>query len=176
MDKKRIRENYENVDYLDENGKVRTKVIYRGAYYAPADPAAIKPFRAVFAAAAFLLAVFYVVPLLFDSPSLRAVYFVLPYVGQVFPVFFLCLSAFGAAFRKPPYREETKRGITDTPRKWCFAGNVLSLVSMGGYVAAQIINGFDYASLLSFVCAAACFSLYIIIRKTAGSLKLVKTE
>ncbi len=150
MNKKQIRRDYQNIDYVDEKGKVRTRVRYVGALYSPADWHAFGIFRVVYAVLVLLSIAAFVVPLCFNSQVFRTVYFTMPYVLMVFAVFVVAIAAYKLLLVRLPYREEDFAFVFKKAKAWCLVGGglaLLSVVAFAVYACLAGAVGTDYVAL-----------------------------
>ena len=161
MNRKRIRRDYENVDYVDERGKVRTKVVYKGAHYYPESPEKFNKLRIYFAIAAAVVAAAVILPLCwFKTTPMSTIYVAVPFVGQVMPLFFILRGAYTALAKKPPYNEETKVAVTEATKISAFVGEGLSLVSAAGFVALWAMGDLSGQDFIAGGSIAACLIGY----------------
>lgn len=150
MNRKQIRRDYENVDYIDEKGRVRTRVRYRGAHYTLEDPEQIGIFRVLYVALASLAVMLFVLPLCFNLDVLRTIYFTVFYVPQVFCIFMMGMGAYHVLFTRLPYREEVFSLVFSRARVAAMAGAVMTLASVvafGVYGGLVHAHGLDYLAL-----------------------------
>lgn len=153
MNKKQIRRDYENVDYLDEKGRVRTKVRYRGALYALEEPDQMTAFRVLYVLFAAISVPLFVLPLCFDTDVLRTIYFTLPYVAEIFCVFMMVMGAYNVLVRPFPYREEVFSLVFSRAKVSAVACGVLSLVSVATFSVYAGLNGAKGLDYLALGCA-----------------------
>ena len=142
MNRKQIRRDYENIDYIDAKGRVRTKVHYRGALYTLEDPEQIVPFRVLYAVLVVLSIALFILPLCFNLDALRTMYFTVFYVPQIFCVFVMGLGMFNVLFTRLPYREEVYSTVFSRARVAAVACAALSLVSV---VTFAVFAGLNHA-------------------------------
>jgi len=150
MNRKQIRRDYENVDYIDEKGRVRTKVCYRGALYTLEDIDGIVPFRVIYAVLTALSVALFVLPLCFNLDALRTMYFTAFYVPQVFCVFVMGMGAYNVLFTRLPYREEVYSTVFSRAKVGAIALAALSLASVVTFAVFAGLNqakGLEYLAL-----------------------------
>ena len=171
MNRKQIRRDYENVDYIDEKGRVRTKVRYRGAHYTLEDPEQIGIFRGLYVALAALAVALFVPPLCFNLDVLRTIYFTIFYVPQVFCLFVMGLGAYHVLFTKLPYREEVYAQVFSRAWAAAIASAAMSLaavVAFAVYAGLVHAGGLDYLALgcvLGLLAVDAAFAINVRARK-----------
>lgn len=169
MNKKQIRRDYKNVDYVDEKGKVRTRVEYIGATYEMVKPQK-KGFTISYSLLAVFSLVFFIPPLVLNGNSLRAIYVTMPFVLQIFPIFLLLLGGYKLLTSKFPIREEVKSNVFSRPRVASIFGVILasiSTISFFIYIGTNDESGVDYVTLASCVCEVVVFVLfYLDIKRT----------
>ena len=161
MNKKRIQEDYKNIDYVDASGKVRTDVVYMGKHYVLEKPEMYNMFRISFIALTVLIIAAFILPLCFQCNITKQLYFTLPFVVQGFAVLVLIFGSYKTITKKPPFREEAKTMIFTYSRVGCVIGIILTLASTIGmivYTAKSGIQGFD---MVGVVCSPLCVLLYL---------------
>ena len=167
MNRKQIRRDYENIDYVDEKGRVRTKVHYRGALYTLADIEQVVPFRVLYAVLCVLSIALFVLPLCFNLDAFRTMYVTVFYVPQVFCVFVMAMGAYNVLFTRLPYREEVYSTVFSRARVGAIALAALSLVSVVTFAVFAGLNqarGLEYLALgcvLAQLLVAVAFVLNI---------------
>ena len=172
MNRKRIQRDYENVDYVDEKGKVRTKVVYKGAHYVPESPEKLQKFKIFFTLVAAIVGAATLLPLFFPITPMRTMYVAVPFVGQVFPLFFIISGAYKALTAKLPYNEETKAAVTEAAKIGSFVGMGLALVSAAGFIALWAMGKLSGADFIAGASIAACLIGYGLLLLLLRGLRL----
>lgn len=151
MNKKQLRRDYEITDYLDEKGKVRSKVRYRGATYSPVgDDKHYRLFCICYAVLTALSLATFVVPLCFNCNALRTIYFTMPFVLQVIPLFLLTIGAYQVVVKPTPYREEIYASAIKRAGGAAIAGTALAVVSVvcfAVFASLKGAGGLDYVAM-----------------------------
>ncbi|MBR5388753.1 MAG: hypothetical protein IK147_04770 [Clostridia bacterium] len=177
MSKKDIRRDYENLDYLDEKGKVKTKVVYKGAYYVPADGENYKIYSVKTVIFALLLTAAWIVPLVVVNAPVKALYFSLPYILQGISAIFALTAALDAMTERPPFREKIKKSLFDRLKTVSVIGGVFSAASVTSYVIIWCMGGLaSAADIITGVCATVFTVVNVFMGVSAFGFKLIKTE
>ena len=166
MNKKQIRRDYENIDYIDEKGKVRTKVVYKGAYYAPEDVGKFKKTSVIFVFITALFLVGLLVPLIIVNSAVKALYFSLPFILQGVSAVFYLIASLDILTERPPFNETTKKSLSEHVKGATIFGIICSCVYAVGYVilaAKGELSGFS--DVITGVCAALCIICHIFALK-----------
>ena len=161
MKRKIIRQYYENVDSLNEKGKVVTNVKYKGEYFAPENEKAYLVFKILSAALSVTAAALYFLPLTLNNNCMRTIYFVVPYIGQVFIIFFLLLAAYKLLTKKPPFTLLEKKSVKDNPKGLCITGIVMSGASIVSFIIFRALNGAHGVDFTALAGALGCLGCYV---------------
>ena len=169
MSKKDLQKDYGIVDKIDENGKISSEIIYRGFYYAPTDARAIKRAKVLTPIFAVIALIAYLIPLILVNKAARTIYFIIPYIGQIFPIFFLFGVCCDLLFKKPPYKEKEKRSIAERSKVLCVIGGIMAAASLISFVvfwAAEGAKAADFSALVGAAfCAVSFVAIFLIIYK-----------
>lgn len=178
MNKKQIRRDYENVDYVDEKGKVRTDVVYKGKYFDVEDLRAHKRHKAIFCTFSICLAMLFIVGMIPDSGAMRTIYFALPYALQAFPVLFILLATYKFLMKKLPYRQEVYDELYVKARTWCTIGAVLTAICVVAFIIMVATKGAKPLDALPICVDAISFGLYtaIVLSAKRWDIKEVAEE
>lgn len=176
MNRKQIRRDYRNVEYVDDKGKVRTKVEYRGATYAPSEPKRFGAFRIGFAVLTAIGAGAWVAPLCFNSQIMRTIYFTLPYVLQVFALLVMVLGAYNAIAKPLPYREETHVAVVNRTKVGSIAGAALALAAEISFTVYASVEGADGIDFVAMGCAAVLLVAFGATFALVHGVKFDRTE
>ena len=178
MDRKKLRQNYDVVDYETEKGKVKSKVIYRGAVYGFTEVKDKRTFAALLAVLTAICAVTFLLPLCFDSEIMRVIYVAMPQVLQGFSVLFLALSSVKAFTAKYPYREEVFSELFVRPAIFGIVGAALAFITLVGGAIYSAAFTFGVYEILVLSCSAIGIISYILLFLTARRFRriAVKTE
>jgi len=147
MKKKQLQKDYENYDYLDSKGKVRTKVIYKGKYYDIINEEKHTKFKLLFITINALFIALFLCATIPATQLFKAMYFGLPFCGLVFPIFFLSLDSYLLIVRKTPYKHEDQTKIFENSHIWSIIGLILSgmcLIASIIYSFTTGVNGIDF--------------------------------
>lgn len=177
MNRKKLRQNYDVIDY-EADGKVKSRVVYRGADYRFNEDGKRKTFFVNFSLLTFIAAIAFVLPLCFNIEIMRAIYVTMPQVFQGFSVLFLALSAYKTVTAKYPYREEAYSQIFKRPVVFSVVGAILAFLAIVGeiiYFANFSGSALDFSAL---VCSAVGFVTYCILFITVRGYrrKIIKTD
>lgn len=161
MNKKQIRRDYENVDYVDEKGKVRTDVVYKGKYFDVDDMAAHKKHKNLFCGMSVCLAALFVGGMVADSSAMRTMYFALPYAFQAFPVLFILLAAYKFLKKKLPYRQEVYDELYTKAKICCTVGAILSGICIISFIIKAAVKGIVAIDAFPICTDVVSFAIYV---------------
>lgn len=161
MNKKQIRRDYENVDYVDEKGKVRTDVVYKGKYFDVENVITHKKHKILFCGISVFLAVLFVAGMVADSGAMRTMYFALPYAFQAFPILFILLAAYKFLKKKLPYRQEVYDELYTRAKTWCAVGAILSGVCIISFIIKAAVKGVVTIDALPICTDVVSFAMYV---------------
>lgn len=176
-------------DYRLENvvnpktGKLVTKAVYRGDWFKFLKPAElVKKRKVLFTLLTFAVTALFIAALLLtgvserneDVKALNQLYVFLPFVGMVFPIYYLC----GAAFRLWRATDKVTRSNKD---KICNRFASCSVILMGlagasliGHIVSWALNGetgSDRILLAITIGVIVCAAVMFVFR---GDLSMVK--
>jgi len=161
MNKKQIRRDYENVDYVDEKGKVRTDVVYKGKYFDVENLEAHKKHKVLFCVMSVCLVVLFTGGMVADSSAMRTMYFALPYAFQAFPVLFILLAAYKFLKKKLPYRQEVYDELYTKAKTWCTVGAILSGICIISFIIKAAVKGIVAIDALPICTDVVSFAIYV---------------
>ena len=174
--KSKYLKNYKNVDYTDENGKVKTRVEYIGKIFDFENGTKPRLNAVAFPVLTFSAAVFFIVALAVDSAPLRTLYFTIPFIAQIFTLFSLVLTAVKYLTVKSPLEEKDKERLTDKTKTTCLAGIVLTAVCLVCYVIKLCLKGFDILDLIPVLCDGFCLTTYAVLFVLTNNTVIVLKE
>ena len=179
MSKKRLREDYDVVENVDERGKIRTDVVYKGVYYEPLSSGKLKTAAVATPILTVLAAIAYLVPLIVLNQAAKTIYFTVAYVGQIFPIFFLFGVCFDLVFKRPPYKEKEKRSITERSKILCIIGEAMAVFSMIAFIVYWATQGAfneDFFALVGSAVCAVCYAFIFVIINNVTLVRVGKEE
>ena len=161
MSKKNSLSDYTVVDYVDEKGKLRTKVIYEGDKFYWSDKRKSTPFAAIKLTLSIVGFLIFLLPTLFDSSAMRTIYVVMPFVFNSFPLLALTYYSFSAARKKEPYTLKTCKRLFGNSKVAAGIGITLSVLSVIGFVVFWITCGAQAIDFITFVSALTLSLQYV---------------
>ena len=176
MSKKDLRNDYDLIESVDENGRMVSRVDYRGGYYSVLDLRAYKRARMLVPALTIVAAMAYILPLAVANAAARAIYFVICYIGQVFPIFFLFGVSYCLLFKKPPFKERERRTMTERAKTLCITGGAMASASIVAFIVYLIVEGASGVDFLSLASAFVCAVSYVLIFLASKAVTLKRSE
>lgn len=161
MSRKQIQKDYLNVDYVDAKGNVKTNVVYNGKLYYPMDNNNLSKLKISYLVLSILSTIMFVLALALDSVSSRTIYFVMPFIFQVFPLGYLIYVTYTLLAKKPPYRQEVYNTCFVNSRGFCVGGIVCSAAAIIGFIICAIMNSLTANDAAQGVACGVCLITFM---------------